>query len=267
MDLINLSIVLFIIQTLCLIVLTISSIVDSNLNSLNINEGLISLGVDALSFLFSVFLVVKENQKLKKDYSNLYFNELKFSNPNFCNNKVDIVLTAKNVVLPNEYVVDFNNITVYIILVKELFYNNDLFIKFKEDEQFVRKIVLTNIKLNPADIKRTNSDTNYHIKSYDGDITNLKDILKDNAKKFKDKTMISISYNYKLVSSPNYLIGKIENKILLFFNRYISKIFLKTTNNLRSYNSIDFEVFEMNDCTNNHFIYNKPSTSRGKDEK
>lgn len=250
--LITLSSVFLVGELMFFIVPTLNNIIK-DIGSFTIeNNEIIALIIEFAGFALSVYLEVKNDKRLKSEYNNLYFDNLTIANPDFDNNSAELILASNDVKLPTHYSVVFDKITIYIILIPELFENEDLFNKYKDNNRYVRTVSLTEIKFDPSDIERTNKDTLYHIKEFNSNFEPLKDILKNNAIKYKDKTMIRTTVNYKLIDSPKFLIGKLE--------QFIISILHHINDNTNS-------VFEMKSCSNNRFIYSKPKYMGEQDEK
>lgn len=248
------TVIFFLLEILLFLYPTIKTMINVGIDNINIDKwDKISCVIAALEFIISIYFEKNNNSKQKDKNNNLFFDELSISNPCFDDSrKTEFKLIAKENVLPNEYHILIETITFYVILVKELFEDENNFIKYKDDEQYVRTICLKNIKLDLSDIERTNKDTFYHIRKYNGSITELKDILKNNAINFEDKTMIRITYTYKLINSPSKIIGKIEKALVTLFHHF---------------DSTSKGIFKMESCYDNHYLYCRPEKLRGKNGK
>lgn len=248
------TVIFFLLEILSLLYPTIKTIIKVGIDNINIDIwDKISCVIAALEFAFSIYIENNNNNKQKDEHNNLFFDELSISNPCFDNSrKTEFKLIARKNVLPKEYHILIETMTIYVILVKELLEDETIFNKYKDDEQYVRKICLNNIKLDLSDIERTNVDTYYRINKYDGSIIELKDILKNNAIKFEDKTMIRTICNYKLINSPSKITGKVEKILVTLFHRF---------------DSTAIGIFKMESCYDNHYLYCRPEKLRGKNGK
>lgn len=200
----------------------------------------LSFFITVIELLLTIYLEIKNNSKEKQSFCKLFFNKLIISNPCFDNTDCTEIILISNNIIPSYLHIYFYEINIYVILVKELLENDYLFNKFKDDQNYARKITLSNIIFEPDNLKNVGDKMQYKIDEYSGELSKFKDILSMQPIEHSDKKMIGVECKYKLINTPEKLNGKIERALVKKFHR------------LCSFNT---SRFYMDSCYNNKFSY------------
>lgn len=177
----------------------------------------ITIGVSLFETIVGYIIARKEQSS-----PTVYFNELIIQKPTFDQSEnsydANFIFYDNSPQITEKHILIVKEIRIYIVLIKEIFDNYDLFLKYKEDQQYVRSFLVTDkdcFECEPTNqkLKLTVSikeDRNHYLKMY----------LQDNVGKFLDKSMIRIEFSYtvykKHIKPINYFLEKAIWKMNLF---------------------------------------------------